>query len=310
MDDHDIRRLVEHVLDLKNYEIERSGTGASSMAWKVNGNGAAFVLRMMRPAANRPVTYQSEFAILRTLHADGFRVPEPITNSFEQPYNAGESLPPWAITRVIPGQPILKAKLNSVAAAQLGQFLTDLHALPVRAYGRLIEHNAPLHGQQSTPLAGICARWCWAQLWPFDQSKLFEHPISQLMPELLPRLSACESLLWNIATDEQVVLNHSDLYGEHIFLHDDDLSGIIDFGAAFIAVPAWEFAVLAHYHGWNAVEAILAAYQPATPDLLDQSHHLALVVALYKLQKAVKAEVPAPKIQRIMAFVRETLACI
>jgi len=116
-----------------------------------------------------------------------------------------------------------------------------------------------------------------------------------------------------ITTQEEVVLNHSDLYGEHIFTSGENLSGVIDFGAAFIATRGWDLAALAHYHGWAVVEVILKSYSQNDRQyrhLLQQTRYLALVVGLYKLEKAVTARSEANKQRRIVQFVAETLSLL
>lgn len=116
--------------------------------------------------------------------------------------------------------------------------------------------------------------------------------------------------MWEIAKDTKAVLTHSDLYGEHIFIDGDTLSGVIDFGAAFIATPGWEFAVLAYYHGWESVRLILEGYtsgQERRNVLMRQAKYLAVVVGLYKLEKAVRKAAQAEKQQRILDVVTATL---
>ncbi len=53
------------------------------------------------------------------------------------------------------------------------------------------------------------------------------------------RIRTHEKSIKQIAEDRDVVLVHSDLHGKHIFVKDNRLSGLIDFGAAFIGVPDW-----------------------------------------------------------------------
>src|SRR5450432_2955673 len=101
--------------------------GATSIAWRIQCGAAAFVVRMMLPDTDRPITYRSEFAILRSLFSKKLLVPEALSNSFEQSLPLNDSLPPWAITRPVSGQTVLKDKLPSTAAAQLGSFLAVLH---------------------------------------------------------------------------------------------------------------------------------------------------------------------------------------
>ncbi|HEX2621136.1 MAG TPA: aminoglycoside phosphotransferase family protein [Phototrophicaceae bacterium] len=315
--------LIQRVSDMipgcseDDLQIEMIGAGATSAAWRVTGKDQTFIVRTMLPTTNRPVTYRSEFRLLRELHTRSLPVPEAISNSFEHPASNESGLPAWAITRPVVGSPILNEPMPPRVALQLGQVLAMLHRLPCEGYGRLDEANdagAVIRGLQTTPLEGIRARWCWATIYPFDGSQLSDHPITTLAPHLITPLTGLEPLLGQIGGDEHAVITHSDLYGEHIFLNNKDLTGLIDFGAAFIGVPGWEFAVLAYYHGWQTVETVLEGYyigydvtESRQRQLLRQSLTLAVVVSLYKLQKAFKSNQSTPKIDRIVQFVDETL---
>ena len=308
-----IQRFIENLLEHPVQEVKKLGSGATSTAWWITCGSDHFVFRATHHTTNRPITYQSEFLILHSLYEQGLPVPEPLYNSFDQASDFGESVSAWAITRSIVGNPILKNRLTANVASQIGAFLQVLHQLPCSDFGRLNEQSKRLQGQQVTHVSGIRARWCWAKLWPYDHSLLSDHPITILAPNLLNALMRIETELWRITTQEEVVLNHSDLYGEHIFTSHENLSGVIDFGAAFIATRGWDFAVLAHYHGWEVVEVILKSYSQNDRQyshLLHQARHLALVVALYKLDKAVTARLEADKQRRIVQFVAETLSLL
>ncbi|MEO1288164.1 MAG: aminoglycoside phosphotransferase family protein, partial [Chloroflexota bacterium] len=308
-----IQRFIENLLEYPVHEVKKLGSGATSTAWRINCGSDQFVFRTTNHATNRQITYRSEFLILKSLYAKGLPVPEPICNSFEQVGEFDENVSAWAITRLVVGDPILKNPLTAKVANQLGEFLQILHELPCSNFGRLDEQSSNLKGQQTTQISGISARWCWAVLWSYDNSVLSEHPIASMAPNLLNSLMRVETELWRITTQDAVVINHSDLYGEHIFTLHDNLSGIIDFGAAFIGIQGWDFAVLAYYHGWEMVKVTLKSYSQNSNQysyLLYQAHYLALVVGLYKLEKAVKTKRDVNKQQRIIQFVAETLSLL
>lgn len=310
---HAIRRFIEELLEYPVCEVKKLGSGATSTAWLVTCGSDQLVFRVTYHTTNRPITYQSEFLILRSLYEQGLPVPEPLYNSFDQVADFDKSIPAWALTRLIAGKPVLTHKLTIKVASQLGEFLRILHQLPCSNFGRLDEQSKSLKGQQISHIDGIRARWCWARLWPYDNHLLSEHPIATISPNLLNALSTVETRLWRITTQEEAVVNHSDLYGEHIFTSDENLTGVIDFGAAFIATPGWDFAVLAYYHGWEVVEVILKDYSQdgkSYSDLLQQARYLALVVGLYKFDKAVSARREANKQQQIVQFLAETLSLL
>lgn len=283
--------------------------GATSAAYRMDEGKNSVIVRIMPVNADRPVTYQSEFTILRRLQASGAPVPKPILTSVE----VKTALPisePWAVTGIVPGRAIQKMPLSASVASELGSFLRVLHALPVAHFGRLCEESDRLYGQQTDPIAGLCARWCWAPLWPLDGQALSTHPIAGYASELLPKLFSIQTRLLEVASIDRVVLAHTDLHGEHIFVSDDRITGIIDFGAAAICPPAWDFAVIAFYHGWHACQAVLAGYtdQGERQRLFPQIQKVTIMLALYKVAKAISANADHTKVDRIVQFLKNMLA--
>jgi|GEM_PF-6161025 len=307
-----IQRLIETVLGYSSCDVTLIGSGATSTAWLITCGTEQVVLRAVYKTTNRPVTYRSEFRILRQLYEQGLPVPKTICTSFDQPADLDDRISAWAITRVVAGKPIAKSKLTPEIARQLGEFLRVLHQLPCSKFGRLDEDSDFLAGQQASQIEGIRARWCWSKLFPYDNRPLAEHPVSILAPRLVNTLMRFERELWEITTRADVVLNHSDLYGEHIFVADEMLFGVIDFGASFIATRGWDFAVLAYYHGWEVVEITLESYtsdREQYRQIMYEAYRLALVVGLYKLAKP-SAIGNINKQNHIIKFVSETLALI
>lgn len=308
-----VQRFVEVLFDCPHCEIKPLGMGATSTAWAFSCGSNQYVLRAVYHTTNRPITYRSEFLILQTLREQRCPVPEPLYTSFDQDISLDERVSAWAISRTVAGTAILKSQLTPAVAAQLGAFLSVLHGLPHADFGRPDENSTTLKGQQTTHVEGIRARWCWAQMWPFDNTLLSDHPITSRMPGLVNSLRGIETKLWEIITEPRTALIHSDLYGEHIFTDEDQLTGVIDFGAAFIATSGWDFAVLAYYHGWEALENILQGYTQSEIErehLRSQSHYLAVAVGLYKLEKAVRTGGTVTKQQQIIGFIAKTLALL
>jgi aminoglycoside phosphotransferase (APT) family kinase protein len=307
---HAIQILAEKLLEQPIRDVKKLGSGATSTAWSISCGSEQFIFRATHSTTNRPITYRSEFMILQALQNKGLPVPEALYNSYEQSFDFDESISAWAITRTIAGQAILQKKLSPQVATQLGKFLATLHDLPCSNFGRLDEESKTLKGQQISQVEGICARWCWAQLYPFDNSSLSDNPITIMASDLLSPLIAIEEKLWDISRESKAVITHSDLYGEHIFIANGELSGIIDFGASFIATAAWDFAVLAYYHGWKVLDFILNSYTSIMTQrrhLREQAHYLAIVVGLYKLEKAVRLKNDIKKQERIIQFISETM---
>lgn len=308
-----VQRFVAVLFDWPHCEVKPLGRGATSTAWAVSCGSDQYVLRAVHQTTNRPITYRSEFLILQTLREQGCPVPDPLYTSFDQSLLFDKQVSAWAISRRVPGDAIFKRPLTPAVAAQLGAVLSTLHGLPHTNFGRMDENSTTLKGQQATQIEGIRARWCWAQMWPFDNTSLSAHPIITLTPGLEEKLKAIETKLWDITSESDTALTHSDLYGEHIFTDEEQLTGVIDFGAAFIATASWDFAVLAYYHGWEALETILQGYTQSRVErqhLLNQSHYLAVAIGLYKLEKAVRRGVVVTKQQQITRFIAETLSLL
>ncbi|MBV7332125.1 aminoglycoside phosphotransferase family protein [Chloroflexi bacterium TSY] len=306
-----IKQIADLVTNTSNCCVKFIGQGATSAAWRVDAKTEALIIRMILRGTNRPVTYRSEFTILQLLHSQGAYVPEPLLNSLDdrsQPIV--DITEPWAITRVLPGQALQKEAMSHSVANSLGTFLAHLHGIPVQGYGRLQEDESRICGQQTDALSGILARWCWGQLWPFDQSSLHDHPFAKMDPALIPKLQMVQAELLELASSENAVLLHADLHGEHIFQENSELTGVIDFGAAAIGLPAWDFAILAHYHGWAAVQQVLMEYDGSVlrqKAFVHQVQELAIVIGLYKLERAVKADASKQKVERIRKFVCQTI---
>lgn len=86
------------------------------------------------------------------------------------------------------------------------------------------------------------------------------------------------------------------------------ITGIIDFGAALVSHPAWDFASIAFYHGWPTINCVLAGYQcPTSSKITRQTELVALVLALYKFAKAQEKNAPTAKWMRIGRFIQQLL---
>lgn len=143
---------------------------------------------------------------------------------------------PYLVTQRLPGRSLREASLSRPqrqrVAAQIGQVLRRLHDLPV-------------------PTSGPLARdW------------LREH-----RPGCAERHRAWGSLKTSIVDglDAYVVppgparLVHADLTAEHLFVHDGDLVGIIDWGDAMTTDPHYDLGPL-HLGAFGADTALLAAF--------------------------------------------------
>ncbi|MCA9912730.1 MAG: aminoglycoside phosphotransferase family protein [Anaerolineae bacterium] len=309
---------VEHILKAvtksARWELSILGQGASSFAWLAKGTTDTLVVRAMPPHHSKPITYGVELSILQALNPRGLLVPAPIATS--EPPNAVELEDvgfPWAVTRSVWGTPIGKHSLTVQAAEQLGKLLRALHDLPCTGYGWLRINEQGWYGEQSSALAGARERWAENALWPLDSSTLESHIVAQLAPDLLPALRDAQQRLIEAASEGIGAICHTDLHRGHLYMRGEFLTGLIDFGDVAILPPAWEFAILAVFYGWSSVREILRAYSEDAAQrqtILDQAQVLAVIVGLYKLNRALQWNMGQASLDDGIAFLREAVAAL
>jgi len=300
-------KIANRVSGLKATQAEFLCDGATSRAWRVKHGNVNIIIRMVRPGTGRPVTYLSEFEIYRQLKSKRSPIPEPIATYKDVQIDG--VITPWAVTKSIQGRALKSDRLTPKVAHDLGRALATIHSLPIKKYGRLEERKNGIYGQQYTPRQGILARWCWGHLWPFDETLLKRNAAYNLLACLESRILQYGDIINSIGDDENVVLVHSDLHGEHIFVQNDRLSGIIDFGAAFIGVAEWEFAKLGFHFGWGNVKHIFEAYNSKTHSgiLPHRNYLIGLAFGLYKIHRYANEDAPKYKIEKGVNFIICTL---
>jgi len=158
--------------------------------------------------------------------------------------------------------------------------------LPASGHGPLRQSEDRLIGGSRSAREGIVDRWRHATCWPFDQTSLSDHSVAELSPDLVSRLLPLERSIVD-AADRSAVPVHSDLHRQHL-LRDvaGDLTGVLDFGDAFIGSPVWDFALVRWYYGPANTTALATAYDGTDEHLVLAASHLALAVGLYKLAKS------------------------
>lgn len=288
--------------------IEPLNQGMTSRAWRVSHNEVDYVVRMALPNSGRSISYRSECEIYKQLKP--LPVPEPLATYKDQVIDKISI--PWAITRMVKGKAIKSGALAVQCAHDLGRALTTIHALPVRAYGRLEEGGDGICGRQKTALLGIIERWCFSVLWPFDGSSLATNTGYHQFSVLAERIGRYKNAIELIGQDKEVVLVHSDLHGEHIFVKDQRLTGLIDFGAAFIGVAEWEFGRLGFQLGWPDTLLVLETYGGGMQDrhFVVRAYLLGLVISLYKINRYIAEAAPVAKLNKALGFLDITLGLL
>jgi len=306
-----IEVILEAVTNRSRWELSILGQGASSFAWLAKGTVDSFVVRAMTPHSPKPVTYGVELSILRTLNPQGLLVPAPIATS-EPPdaFHVDEVAFPWAITRAVFGNPIHDGSLGTEAAQQLGKLLRALHDLPCTGYGWLRQKDGKWFAERDTALDGARQRWAENPLWPLDSSTLESHVVAQLAPDMVEPLQKLESRLIAAASQGEGVISHTDLHRNHLYVQGEFLTGVIDFGDVAILPAGWEFAILAHYYGWASTREILNAYSEDSSKretIMEQAKVLAVIVGLYRLNRAVQWNMSESRLEEGVTFLREAV---
>jgi aminoglycoside 2''-phosphotransferase len=232
------------------------GEGWDSVALLVNDR-TVFRLAKRPDAAVR----QAREAELLPLLAD--RLPLPIPR-----YTHRGTDPAWPGLRIvgyqfIPGQPLLTARASpeqcATQAAQLGEFVRALHAVPVA--------EARRHGA----LGGDAA----------DRRDAYRRFFATVRANMLTLFDARERAaivaFWSRYLDDDAcfaftpTLVHRDLVAEHVLVDTatGHLTGVIDWGDAGIDDPAVDFAGVWRQLGEDFAHQMLAAYrQPLDTALL------------------------------------------
>ncbi len=274
-------------------DVKLHASGRSSRAWRTTSADTPSVIRVPIPNSNRTDSYRSETLITRHLADAG----HPVCKWDLVPVDDVEC----TIGPLLPGTPVddgwawPKPFVVRFAAA-----LRDLHELPATGWGPLENRADRLHGASPTATAGIVDRWFHAPIWPFDRSTLATHPLGDLDPELLLAAAELEDEIVAAATEPFGVL-HSDLHRQHLLRTGDQLSGLLDFGDAFVGSTAWDFALLHWYYGAHNAQAVAFAYG-ADHDLVQRGALLAVAVGCYKIARTPSDGAPRTRLQSVLGY--------
>ena len=283
-----VERVAGHQVDA----VWALSTGRSSLAWVAQVGEERWVARVPVKDSGRRITYQAEVAIGRYLNSLGHPVADwTIVN------NDGTMC---SVAREVPGVPAdYNRAWSDDFGRQLAGVLADLHAMPAEGFGPLADDQQSIRGLSDDRVHGIVDRWCHARVWPFDDSSLDDHPIVELAPEIANAVSTLAGDIEAADTGSTGVV-HSDLHREHLLIgRDGSLTGVLDFGDAFIGSIAWDFALLNWYYG-KANAAVVARHHPAGSDALDQGVTLSVAVGLYKVAKNPNDPAMIPRLRNCL----------
>lgn len=192
----------------------------------------------------------------------------------------------WAVDVFLPGADGSRETVNEAIWADLGGLLAKIHRLPSDG----IEGTAESRYQEA---------------WPLHLGGLAEHPIAKVAPGLLKDLAGLEADITRAAHGSTGVV-HGDPGPYNLRLLDGKLMGLIDFNDTFVGAPAWDFAWIATYSGWRAVEATLLGHEGASDDFRAEIRLLAIPTALHGVSRAVLLDQP-DRLARMTGFLEQML---
>lgn len=312
-----VARIVHAATGADPDDLRIVGQGQTSVGWRADAPGGPYCVLVEIPPEARheryrdePTIYAARHAILEGLTAAG--VPAPRSIAARATYDGNDPTDgrfDWQVTEWTPGEPLTDT-IPDAAATDLGRFLATLHGLPVEGYGRLADRADELRGTEAERNAGILSRW-WPELWPFDGRPLVNHPVLRAAPMLLSTVAALRDSLTRYEEPRtQFALTHTDLNGNHLFVEDGRLTGVIDFGDAAIVPPAFDIASFAFYFGWDSTERLLDGYTTngVFRDIRRaEAQQLSVVLALQKIAKHTTVVPDEEKVARTITFLEQTL---
>lgn len=105
------------------------------------------------------------------------------------------------------------------------------------------------------------------------------------------------------ALDGPVGLLHSDLHNQHLLQTDGRLTGLLDFGDAFVGSIAWDFGLIVWYYGLDNARLFATSYE-ASPETLEQGLRLAIAIGCYKIAKTPHKSAVLERLQALRLTTR------
>lgn len=266
-------RLALDQSSMADVPITPLAAGRSSQAWQSPNGGVA---RVPIPNSGRLLSYRSESLVGQLLADAGHPVSRWETRSVDSCE--------VSVGRLLNGSPIAYgAQWGQPFTLRLASVLSALHNIPASGWGPLANTSNEVRGTSGSETQGIIDRWFHAPIWPFDGSDFSTHPIHTSEPDLGSMIAGLKGEIL-AAAGAPIGVVHSDLHNQHLLHEDGELTGLLDFGDAFIGAVAWDFALVIWYYGGDNAALFANAYQ-ASADLLERGETLAIAVGCYKVAK-------------------------
>ncbi len=317
-----IALLVRDVTGREPRNPRPLGSGVTTIAWRVETDGAPLVVLVQKPEAARveatggigdiPPRFGGQLAILDALHSShplDARVPQPIAWSGDTEHDgAARFALRWAIVSEAAGAPGAATDLTPDGASDVGEWLARLHELSCEGFGLTEDRRDRLVGGASDMASGLLERW--PGLWPFDGTSLLAHPVVRLAPRILEPASRFREAILRFGLLTRAVVLHSDLNPLHLYLRAGRVATVIDLSDAFVGPPAADFAVFASHYGWERTQQAIEAHassQVLREMRLAETELLAVAVGLYRIRKRVTLQQPRERVERDVAFLETTI---
>ncbi|MCK9486571.1 MAG: aminoglycoside phosphotransferase family protein [Dehalococcoidia bacterium] len=310
-----VARIVMAATGETPNDLRIVGRGVTSIGWRVDTDGGAYCVLVAVPresyqdaSPGTDAQFEARSAVLAALHKRDTRCPRPIATDRSPGIPESLAASRWMVSTWIEGDPA-STPLPDVVARDAGEVTAALHALPARGYGLLVDTAEGIRGREDEPGADLTSRW-GVELWPYDGRPLMTHPIVQAAPRLALAAGALREQLLGYAGRTARAVCHTDLNPSHFLVRDGRLAGIIAFGDAAVAPPAFDIASFAFFGGWEKTERFLEGYasNSVLRDLRRaEAYQLAVVLALQKVHKHTKLKPDAERLARAVAFLEETL---
>jgi aminoglycoside phosphotransferase (APT) family kinase protein len=220
------------------------GEGWDHLAYVVNGE---WLFRFAKSTMDEEDVDREVTLLKRLQTLSSLPVPDPKYSNHRHRYMG---------YRLLPGTPLLQLRDHFSLAAwpdwaqTMGSFLTRLHATPLGQVKKLVDKDMD-------PLP----------LWLSDAQGSFEKVKPVIPGHHMAAIT--EFLNAPLPLDKyQPVFAHNDLGIEHILVDPKTraITGVIDWGDAAIADPAYDLGLLFRDLGYKALDAVLEHYRPVADD--------------------------------------------
>lgn len=225
--------LIEKDFNIPISQIEKVTTGFSSQVYRAVSNGEVVFIRINKD----PDIFASEtigYKILESLD-----IPAPKVLGFKERLEGIEQ--PTIILSGVEGVAVNRAGLSpedeDLVYEQMGNVLRKINTIPLEGFGALKVEGQELRGKLKN------SKDYWVLLngrFVRDSKILGENGL--LSDREIEKLGEIYQELINLDFQNPTLL-HLDFHGEHVFVKDSKISGVIDLGAIKAGDPRYDIAM-------------------------------------------------------------------